>query len=87
MPKVTTAECKKQIKQILSDLEWKRISKNKSGSDVPDTTKRVFQSGIFQAHVYTDQADKNFVSVKFLLNQSCKNCTCDSKENKMMGEK
>jgi len=75
MPKVTTQDCKDQIANVLSNLKWKRISKTRSGSDVPNTTKRVLESGIFRAHVYTDDADEKFISIKFLLKQACERCT------------
>ena len=74
MGKVTTKSCEDQINQILSTLDWKEISKTTDESDVPNTTRRVFQSGIFQAYVYTDDKDENFVSIKFFLQQSCNDC-------------
>ena len=83
MSKVTIEECKNQITQILSELEWEKISETKSESDVPETTLRDFQSGIFKARVYTDDKDEKFVSIKFSLKHVCKNCTCsdEKKEN------
>ena len=86
MAKITTSDCKSQIDQILSALKWKRISKTTNGSDIPLTTRRIFESGIFQAHIYTDTKDEEFISVNFLLKQSCENCS-DEKEKKPEKEK
>ena len=80
MSKISTRDCKQQINQILSKLDWKRISKTKSGSDIQDTIMRVFQSGIFKACVYTDTKDESFVSVKFALKQFCDNCACSDEK-------
>lgn len=74
MPGITIQNCKDQITEILSGLKWEIVSRTNDKSDIPDTTKRVFQSGIFQVHVYTDNQDEKFISVKFLIKQSCTKC-------------